>query len=51
MRESPLPLLRRGFHSSTSSITSLLYDNYTDLYIGGCLEDSFLNQEIIPLLK
>lgn len=46
-----LGMHRRAFHSSTSSITSLLYDNYTDLYIGGCLEEAFLNQSIIPLLK
>ncbi|KAI2803884.1 hypothetical protein BLOT_008022 [Blomia tropicalis] len=38
-------------HASTSSITSLLYDNFTDLYIGGSLEENFLNQNIIPLLK
>lgn len=48
---SPMGMRRHAFHSSTSSITSLLYDNYTDLYIGGCLEEAFLNQSIIPLLK
>ncbi|KAF7494382.1 hypothetical protein SSS_04341 [Sarcoptes scabiei] len=46
-----MPELQMISSSSQSSITSLLYENVYDLYIGGSLDKTLMQETIIPLLK
>lgn len=50
-RKSSTLTVQKSAPLSPSVVTSLVYDYCNDLYIGGVVEQSYLNNLIIPLLK